>query len=131
MLQKQKAAGSFSWLRHPRRPSASLGSRALYLGRTVTVLVSDAIPKFLPMNRRLRENLAALDGKHYWNCWTNNYRPERDGYCIHVFCEEDRTGRTLCGCISSDGGGESYPLEGMPSCLRCLRIMKSRSAIPA
>ncbi len=72
---------------------------------------------------------AAPDGKHYWNCWTNNYQAVRDGYCIHVFCEEDRTGRTCCGVIAQQGGGESYPLDGRPSCLKCRRIMIKRGAL--
>lgn len=73
---------------------------------------------------------AALDGKHYWNCWTRNYQPERDGYCIHAFCEEDRTGRTLCGVIANDGGLQSFPHdEDQPSCLKCRAIMIKRKAI--
>jgi len=71
----------------------------------------------------------ALDGKHYWNCWTNNYQLDRDGYCIHAFCEEDKTGRALCGVKTQDGGGVSFPLEGRPSCIRCERVMKKRGVL--
>jgi len=85
--------------------------------------------KLIPADGSAPSIYAAPDGKHYWNCWTNNYRPERDGYIIHVFCEEDRTGRTLCGCLTSDGGGESYPRDGVPSCRRCKTIMKKRGAL--
>lgn len=59
-----------------------------------------------------KDEYVANDGKHYWNVWTNNYQRERDGYCIHAFCEEDRTGRTLCGVIGQEGGGESFPKDG-------------------
>lgn len=72
----------------------------------------------------------ALDGKHYWNSWTRNYQPDRDGFCQHAFCEEDRTGRTLCGVVSAQGGGLAYPKElDQPSCLKCRRIMVRRGAI--
>lgn len=74
-------------------------------------------------------NYAAADGKHYWNCWTRNYQPERDGYCIHVFCEEDKSERTLCGVVAADGGGLSCPLEAVPSCRRCQKIMVKRGAL--
>lgn len=76
-----------------------------------------------------RENYAALDGRHYWNCWTSNYQRHRDGYCIHAFCEEERTGRTLCGVRSSEGGGLSFPKDGEPSCIRCLGTMTKRGAL--
>lgn len=72
---------------------------------------------------------AAHDGKHYWNCWTENYQWRRDGYCIHVFCEEDKTGRTLCGVVASNGGGEAYPRDGAPSCRKCLSAMQRRGAL--
>lgn len=71
-------------------------------------------------------NLAASDGKHYWNCWTSNYLPREDGYRIHAFCEEDRKGRTLCGVRAQNGGGVSFPHEGKPSCHRCLKIFNKR-----
>ena len=76
------------------------------------------------------DNYVARDGKHYWNCWTRNYQPDRQGYCIHAFCEEDRTGRTLCGVVASQGGGESFPADGQPSCYRCARTMRNRGVIP-
>lgn len=84
------------------------------------------------MSRKARtrpDRYVAPDGKHYWNCWTSNYQPDRDGYVIHAFCEEDRTGRTLCGVTSSDGGGESFPLDGQPSCRRCKGTMVKRGAL--
>jgi hypothetical protein len=88
------------------------------------------------MNNDIREGkqsddkYAAIDGKHYWNCWTSNYQPERDGYCIHAFCEEDRTGRALCGVRQIEGGGQSFPNDvPTPSCLKCRRIMIKRGAI--
>lgn len=71
----------------------------------------------------------AADGKHYWNCWTNNYQRSRDGYCIHAFCEEDQTGRMLCGAVGAEGGGESFPKDGQPSCLKCRRIMDRRGVL--
>lgn len=71
----------------------------------------------------------AADGKHYWNCWTTNYQPERDGYCIHAFCEEDLGTRALCGAKISEGGGQSVPREEIPSCLKCRRIMIKRGAL--
>jgi len=72
----------------------------------------------------------ASDGKHYWNCWTNNYLASRDGYCQHAFCEEDRTGKTLCGAVSQEGGGISIPNElDKPSCLKCSAIMLKRGAL--
>lgn len=72
----------------------------------------------------------AADGKHYWNCWTNNYQVSRDGYCQHAFCEEDRTGKTLCGVVSREGGGISIPNElDKPSCLKCRAIMLKRGAL--
>lgn len=77
----------------------------------------------------MKDKYVAPDGRHYWNCWTSNYRQERDGYCIHAFCEEDRTGRTLCGVRSSDGGGESFPKDGRPSCTKCRRTMTNRGAL--
>lgn len=78
-----------------------------------------------------RTYFQADDGKHYWNCWTRNYQPDRDGYCMHAFCEEDRTGRALCGVKTSDGGGLSYPNElDAPSCRKCRKIMQKRKALP-
>lgn len=72
----------------------------------------------------------AFDGKHYWNCWTRNYQSARDGYCIHAFCEEDRTEKTLCGVVATEGGGQSFPHdENQPSCLKCRRIMFKRGAL--
>lgn len=76
----------------------------------------------------MKTNLRASDGKHYWNCWTGNYRPEDDGYIIHAFCEEDKTGRALCGVRCQNGGGISFPSEGKPSCFKCLKIFDSRNA---
>lgn len=77
-----------------------------------------------------RTDYRAADGKHYWNCWTHNYSAARDGYCIHAFCEEDRTGRALCGVRTADGGGLSFPHDDdAPSCLKCRRIMQKRGAI--
>lgn len=74
----------------------------------------------------------ATDGKHYWNCWTNNYQADRDGYCQHAFCEEDKTGKTLCGVATQGGGGISIPNElDSPSCLKCRRIMEKRGALPS
>lgn len=75
------------------------------------------------------KTMAASDGKHYWNCWTSNYRPESDGYIIHAFCEEDKTGRALCGCRCQNGGGVSFPSEGRPSCFRCQRSMEFRGVL--
>ena len=72
---------------------------------------------------------AARDGRHYWNGWTRNYQWHRDGYCIHAFCEEDKTGRALCGVRLNEGGGMSFPLEGVPSCLRCHKTMEKRGLI--
>ncbi len=72
----------------------------------------------------------ALDGKHYWNCWTRNYQADRDGYAQHAFCEEDRSGRALCGVVAAQGGAQSYPHEiDQPSCLKCCAIMVKRGAI--
>ena len=83
------------------------------------------------MSKPLNEEYAALDGKHYWNCWGGRYHPERDGYCIHVFCEEDKTPNTLCGFKNAtEGGGLSVPNQlDTPSCLRCRRIMQKRAAL--
>ena len=81
------------------------------------------------MKRHSLDSYVAPDGKHYWNCWTGNYQASRDGYVIHVFCEEDRTGRMLCGGVAWEGGGESYPRDGRPSCLKCERIMVRRGAL--
>ena len=71
----------------------------------------------------------APDGKHYWNCWTANYRPKEDGFIIHAWCDEDKTGRALCGVKSSDGGGMSFPREGIPGCIRCRKTMEKRGAL--
>jgi hypothetical protein len=72
----------------------------------------------------------APDGKHYWNCWTWNYSRREDGYIIHAFCEENKTGRALCGVWSREGGGLSIPNDlRFPSCLRCRRIMEKRGAL--
>lgn len=76
-----------------------------------------------------KDDWRASDGKHYWNCWTSNYQPERDGYCIHAFCEEDKAGRTLCGVKAENGGGVSFPSEGKPSCLKCERAMIRRGVL--
>lgn len=78
---------------------------------------------------RKRSNFVAKDGKHYWNCWTRNYQPNRDGYCIHAFCAQERTGRTLCGATINETGLESFPSEGRPSCFRCRKIMKKRGVL--
>lgn len=73
----------------------------------------------------------AADGKHYWNCWGGRYEWQRDGFCIHVFCEEDKNDKTLCGFRgASEGGGLSVPNDlDTPSCLKCRRIMQKRGAI--
>lgn len=76
------------------------------------------------------DSFVSPDGKHYWNCWTRNYQPSRDGYCQHAFCEEDHSGKTLCGVVSSDGGGMSIPNElSQPSCKKCRNIMQKRGAL--
>lgn len=74
----------------------------------------------------------ALDGKTYWNGWTNNYRPGPDigGYIEHAICEEDRTGKSLCGVRIQDSGLMSIPGEmNQPGCRRCAAIMRKRGAI--
>lgn len=77
-----------------------------------------------------RDEYAALDGNHYWNAWTRNYRWDGDGYIQHAFCQEDRSGRTLCGVVALDGGGLSYPNDlDRPSCMKCRQIMVKRGAI--
>ncbi len=83
------------------------------------------------MKRRLPkiDSYRAPDGLHYWNCWTSNYRRADDGYTIHAFCEEDRTGRALCGVRTAEGGGESFPRDGWPSCVRCKATMVKRGAL--
>lgn len=73
---------------------------------------------------------AASDGKHYWNCWTSSYRKDVDGYIEHAFCEEERTGRALCGSKFQDSGLVSIPHElDEPSCLKCAAIMRRRGLI--
>lgn len=77
-----------------------------------------------------KQDLRARDGKHYWNGWTSNYQPSRDGYCIHAFCEEDKTGRALCGVTLSQGGFQSFPHDiDRPSCLKCRRVMERRGVL--
>lgn len=80
--------------------------------------------------KRADKKFIAADGKNYWNCWTRNYQMDRDGYCIHAFCEQDRTGRTLCGAKINETGLESVPSEGKPSCHRCTKIMQKRRVMP-
>jgi hypothetical protein len=90
----------------------------------------DELVEIFKARRDGRDLYVAPDGKHYWNCWTSNYQPARDGYCIHAFCEEDRSGATLCGVRNTiNGGGESFPRNGAPSCLRCRRTMEKRGAL--
>lgn len=79
--------------------------------------------------KKKKDPYKAADGKHYWNGWTSNYQPDRDGYCIHAFCEEDRNGTSLCGVVLREGGGESFPMSGAPSCCRCKATMTKRGAL--
>lgn len=82
------------------------------------------------MSKNSKGSLAAPDGKHYWNVWTSNYRRSDDGYIQHAFCEEDRTGRTLCGRVAMEGGGLSFPHElRRPSCKQCQAVMERRGAL--
>lgn len=69
--------------------------------------------------------LGITDPTRYWNTWSNNYCPERDGYCIHVFDENEPTGRALCGAPSVEGGGLNLT-ETHVSCKRCQSILRKR-----
>lgn len=69
--------------------------------------------------------LAITDPARYWNCWTRNYQPSRDGYCIHAFDENDASGKTLCGVRPMEGGGLNMA-ESHTSCKRCQAVLKKR-----
>jgi hypothetical protein len=84
----------------------------------------------MPKANGAMSKYAAADGKHYWNCWTNNYRPAEDGYITHAFCEEDKGPRALCGAKTVEGGGLSIPHDiARPGCIKCHHIMKKRGAL--
>jgi len=69
--------------------------------------------------------LAITDPTRYWNCWSSNYQPERDGYCIHVFDENSTKGTALCGAPSMEGGGLNLT-ETHVSCRRCQASLRKR-----
>jgi len=78
----------------------------------------------------IRDYLLAADGKHYWNCWTRTYNSSVDGYIEHAFCEEENTGKTLCGCRFEDTGLISIPHElSLPTCLKCRKIMENKNLL--
>lgn len=65
----------------------------------------------------------------YFNGWSNNYRPQEDGYRTHAFEDTESSGRAICGVQLMEGGGLEIPTEVIPGCRRCQRILFKRGVI--